>query len=299
MTTISRSTQSSLAAGVMANLQQNLDRLGRLQAKLSSGKEVARPSDSPVATGAALRYRSDLKASEQHLRNADDAIGWLGTIDSALTSSLGVVRRVRELALAGGNATADAGSRNAMAQEVDQLREQLIGLANTTYLNRPVFAGTADVPRAYDLGGNLVGDVASSSAAVTRTVAPGVRVQINVVGLSVFGTSAGGLLKTLGDIADHLRTNPAALPGDISIIDANFSTLTNALSDVGARYNRIEAMQTRAQDAIATLRSGLSEVEDIDLPKTTMDLQLQQVAYQAALNATAKVIQPSLLDFLR
>jgi flagellar hook-associated protein 3 FlgL len=299
MTTIHRSAQASLTAGVMANLQQNLDRLGRLQEKLSSGKEIAKPSDSPVATGSGLRYRSDLRASQQYLRNADDAIGWLGTADGALTQSLDIIRRVKELALAGANGTADAESRGALAADADELRNSLIGLANTTYLNRPVFAGTADVASAYDTSGNLSGDVTSSSAAVMRTVAPGVKVQVNVVGLNVFGTSASGLLKTLGDIAEHLRINPTALTTDLGVLDTNFSTVTNALSDVGARYNRIEAMQTRAQDAIATLRSGLSEVEDIDLPKTTMDLQMQQVAYQAALSATAKVIQPSLLDFLR
>jgi flagellar hook-associated protein 3 FlgL len=299
MTTIHRSTQASLTAGVMSNLQTNLDRLGRLQEKLSSGKEIAKPSDSPVATGSALRYRSDMRASQQHLRNADDALGWLGEADSALTSSLSVIRRVRELALSGANATADTDARNALAAEVDQLKDQLVGLANTTYLNRPIFAGTADVTSAYDTGGNLVGDLASSSAPVMRTVAPGVKIQVNVVGANVFGTSASGLLKTLADVADHLRTSPTSLAGDISTIDTHFSTVTNALSDVGARYNRIEAMQTRAQDAIANLRQGLSEVEDIDLPKTVMDLQMQQVSYQAALNATAKVIQPSLLDFLR
>ncbi len=48
-----------------------------------------------------------------------------------------------------------------------------------------------------------------------------------------------------------------------------------------------------------SLKSTLSGVEDIDLPKTIMDLQLQQTTYQAALSATAKVLQPSLMDFLR
>lgn len=47
------------------------------------------------------------------------------------------------------------------------------------------------------------------------------------------------------------------------------------------------------------LRGSLAQVENIDLPKTIVELQMQQVAYQAALGATAKVIQPTLLDFLR
>ena len=72
MAAIYRTTQSSLTTGVMNNLQKSLDRLGTTQAKMSSGKEVAKPSDSPVATASAMRYRSDMKATEQHLRNAED-----------------------------------------------------------------------------------------------------------------------------------------------------------------------------------------------------------------------------------
>jgi flagellar hook-associated protein 3 FlgL len=179
------------------------------------------------------------------------------------------------------------------------LKGQVISLANTSYLNRPIFAGTSAVTAGWDKDGNMLGDAASMSKSIERTVAPDVKIKINVDGPAVFGDSSTGLLKLLGDVADHLSSDPSALTADLDALDAAFTNVTNALSDVGARYNRIEAMQTRAEDAMVTLRGGLSEVEDIDLPKTVMDLQMQQVAYQAALSATAKVIQPSLLDFLR
>jgi flagellar hook-associated protein 3 FlgL len=58
-------------------------------------------------------------------------------------------------------------------------------------------------------------------------------------------------------------------------------------------------MQQSAQDRLLSVTAQLSDVEDVDLPKTIMDMQLQQTAYQAALAASAKVIQPSLIDFLR
>ncbi|HEV7962737.1 MAG TPA: flagellar hook protein, partial [Actinoplanes sp.] len=58
-------------------------------------------------------------------------------------------------------------------------------------------------------------------------------------------------------------------------------------------------MKLSAQDRLLSVTSQLSDVEDVDLPKTIMEMQLQQTAYQAALAASAKVIQPSLIDFLR
>jgi flagellar hook-associated protein 3 FlgL len=76
-------------------------------------------------------------------------------------------------------------------------------------------------------------------------------------------------------------------------------TVQTAQASVGARSNRVQSLQQTANDRQVDLQSQLSEVEDIDLPKTITDMTLQQTAYQAALGATAKVIQPSLMDFLR
>jgi flagellar hook-associated protein 3 FlgL len=75
--------------------------------------------------------------------------------------------------------------------------------------------------------------------------------------------------------------------------------IQDQLASVGALYNRVQTMRDRADSTALNLKSSLSEVEDIDLPKTIVDLQLQETAYQSALSATAKVIQPSLVDFLR
>jgi flagellar hook-associated protein 3 FlgL len=75
--------------------------------------------------------------------------------------------------------------------------------------------------------------------------------------------------------------------------------LQSAQSTVGARYNQVTQMQQAANDRVDALTAQLSEVEDIDLPKTITDMAMQQTAYQAALAAGAKVVQPSLVDFLR
>ena len=88
----------------------------------------------------------------------------------------------------------------------------------------------------------------------------------------------------------------AALPG---ALDTAMETVRTAQASVGARSNRVDSMQQTANDRHLELQTQLTEVEDIDLPKTITDMTMQQTAYQAALGATAKVIQPSLMDFLR
>ncbi len=103
----------------------------------------------------------------------------------------------------------------------------------------------------------------------------------------------------LSTISTDLRANPAALSGDLGSLDTATQAMEAQQADGGARYNRLDQMGQAASDRIINLQSHLSDVQDVDLPKTITELTLQQTAYQAALGATAKVVQPSLLDFLR
>jgi flagellar hook-associated protein 3 FlgL len=125
-------------------------------------------------------------------------------------------------------------------------------------------------------------------------------VPVSTTGPSAFGTGPDALFAVLGDIVTHLQNDDTvALNADLTRLDKATGSVQNALAEVGARYNRVESMQNAAISKLVTLTDQLSATEDIDLPKTIMELQLQQTAYQAALGSTAKVIQPSLLDFLR
>jgi flagellar hook-associated protein 3 FlgL len=282
-------------SGVLANLQASLQRVQGLQERLSSGKAVAKPSDSPEGTVAALRLRADIRRSEQLSRNADDGLGWLGTADNTLTSALDVVRRTRELVLQGINGATSTTDRAAMAAEVDQIKGSAVGLANTRYLDQPIFAGTAGVTDAYDVTGAYQGNTGT----VARSVAENLEVQVNLVGTAVFGAPPSDLFTVIGDVADHLRTNPTALTADVARLDAAFARIQDGLAVVGARYHQVEAMRDRAEAGRVERTNTLSGVEDIDLPATIVDLQLQQTAYQTALGAAARVIQPSLVDFLK
>jgi flagellar hook-associated protein 3 FlgL len=139
---------------------------------------------------------------------------------------------------------------------------------------------------------------------VTRTVGADSAVRVDQTGPEVFGaTGPAGkdLFTVLDNISAHLKSG-----GDTTLLSADLADLDNAISqisskhaEVGANYNRVEQMQSAANDRVITLKSSLSGIEDIDLPRTIVDLQMQQVAYQAALGATQKIITTSLADFLR
>ena len=300
MSTAFRITQKSVSATMMQGLQSNLARMQKLQEQLSSGKQVSRPSDSPVKTVEAMQFRADLRRTEQYVRNADDGLALLGTLDAALTDGMNLTRRARGLVLEGMNDTSNAEGRTAMAVEIRALREGLLAVANTRYLDRPVFGGNSLSENAFDPAtGAFLGDTAE----VLRTVAPGVQVPVTVAGPAAFGAGATQLFAVLDGLATALETGGpglhAALDGGLVNLDTAIDGMLTTLGQVGARFNRVETTRDAAEAQLLSMTSSLSEVEDIDLPRTIVDLQMQEVAYKAALGATARVVQPSLLDFLR
>ena len=296
MSSAFRITQRSMSQTTLAGLQANLARLQATQARLSSGRAISRPSDSPTGTMAALRLRADLDRLTQLDRNADDGTARLGTADNALTDGLAILREARDAVLQGANGSLSATDREALAAEVDGLRQSLLGVANTRYLQQPIFAGTAGASAAYDASGTYLGD----TGAVTRTIAPGVRVTVNATGEEVFGPAGNDIFTVLSTISADLRNNPSALTTtDLGQLDAGYLRIQNALASVGSRYHQIEIMQQRNKASQLESQNQLSEVEGVDLPAAMVDLQLQEVAYQAALGATAKALQPTLMDWLR
>jgi flagellar hook-associated protein 3 FlgL len=288
-----------MATQTLTNLQNNLGRMAQIQEQMSSGKQISRPSDSPGGTVAAMQMRAEIRDNQQWSRNADDGLGWLGTIDQTLTSAVDSARRARNLTLGGLNSGAlTPTAAEALALEIDGLREGMLGLANTHYLDRPIFGGTTAGTQAYDAAGTYLGP--ATSAPVLRTVGANATVRVDQTGPEVFGPAGGDVFTVLAGISAALRTgDDTALRTELGNLDGAMNRMTGKLAEVGAAYNRLERMQTAADDRVVTLRTALSDVEDIDLPATIVELNLAQVAQQAALAATARVITPSLVDFLR
>jgi flagellar hook-associated protein 3 FlgL len=291
-----RITQRLMVEHSLSSLQLGLGRLSTAQEKLSTGRVINRPSDSPTGTNDAMRLRADLAANAQYSRNADDGSSWLDHADSTLQSMSDGVRRARDLIVQGAS-TGSTGpeGRAALAAELTQIRAGLIDEANTQHLGRPLFGGTTVGPQAYDANGTYVGDTNS----IDRTVGKGVSVPVNVTGPAAFSSGTDDLFTVLSDAIDQLQNNPAAVSGTLTRLDAVSGSMRNALTAVGTRANRIDAAASALAGSKIDNTKSLSDVENVDVAAAIVDLQMQEVAYQAALGATSRVLQPTLLDFLR
>lgn len=295
--TITRVTQNMMMKSSMGSLQTGLNRLSKNQEQLSTGRVLNRPSDSPTDTTSAMRLRAEMADQSQYARNAEDGAGWLNQIDTTLTSMIGQVTRARDLGIQGVNGLSQTPqAREALATEIDQIRESLISGANSSYLGRPVFGGLVNGKQAYDASGTYVG----VPGEVKRTIGLGVKVAVNADGPTVFGPPGSDVFADLADLSTALRAgNTAGVQAAIGSLNDDHSRITATLSDVGTRSNRVDRAIQSSKDALLDLTSSLSQIENVDLARATIDLKLNEVAYQAALSATARLVQPSLSDFLR
>jgi len=294
---IGRVTQNMAVKQSLAAIAANAARLAESQEQMTTGRRLNRPSDSPADAAAAMRTRGELAAQKQHARNAEDGLGWLNQTDGALGSMITQVRRARELALQGANGGAlGQQARDALATEVEQLRASLISVANTQYVGRPVFGGITAGGAAYDGSGAWVG----SAHPVHRTIGAGVQVQVNVDGPDVFGPDGASLFDDLGALAADLRAgDDAGIRAGIDALAGRLEALATAQAEVGTRAKRVETALTAATDNELALATRLSDLEDADLIKAAIDVKLGEVAYQAALAGSARVLSVSLMDYLQ
>jgi flagellar hook-associated protein 3 FlgL len=276
-------------------LQQSFSKLADLQNEAASLKRLSKPSDAPADVSSAMQLHSGLDRSTQYARNLSDAQGWLGNADNALTSTVTQLQKVNDLVLQASNSSLDANARQGIATQIDSIRQSLIGVANTQYAGRPIFAGTAGGDVAYDASGNYVG----VSSQVERNIAPGQRIQVNVNGDSVFGAPGSDIFTTLSKLSAAVVNDPTQLTALQSTLGSQTTTVQNSLAQVGSQFLRVQNTQSQNTSDGLTMKQNLSSIEDADIAQVMVQLQAQQVAYQAALEATAKAIQPSLTDFLK
>jgi len=305
-----RITTNMVHRSVLSDLNSLTDKLSRTQQRAASGKQITRPSDDPYGTSRAMTLRSALASNDVYKSNIEDAEDWQNTTEAALDSITQYVHRANDLLIQGSSDTADATSRNALADEIDQIVQGVKETANAQYGDKYVFSGTATATPPYVQGADdtFKGDQGGLNPAipgVLREIGPGVTMSINSVGQEILGDgqAAGDkkLLDTLRTISQDLRAgNGAALRGtDITQLGDNLNQVLAVRSRNGAATNRLTAADSRLEDIATSVTKQLSDTEDADMAQTMIDFNSQSVAYQSALRAGANLVQSSLMDFLK
>jgi len=293
-----RITQSTLTDRFLADYQATLRRIARAEEQLATGRKVVRPSDDPVIALRVLRTESLLRDVAQFRRNAGYAQSFLDAQEKALAEGEDLLKRVRELLVQGANTSLSQEAREAVAAELHAVREQFVTVANTNLGGRYVFSGEATTEPAYDSAGLL--DISPAQRPLVAMLSPGVPLPLGVTATAVFRPVPGGedLFQFLARAEDSVR-----LGGDASILLNDFDSFENNWlrhhAYVGSLQNRLELMVTRLDAQSVSGEKLLSETADTDLAEAVTRLTTAQQVYQAALGVGARILLPSLVDFLR
>jgi flagellar hook-associated protein 3 FlgL len=246
-----RVTQSMLTNNSMRNLSSSYGRMGQLQDQLATGKKITKPSDDPVVAMKGMFYRSNLTSIEQYKRNLSELYLWMDNSEAGIDQANQGLQRVRELTLQGKNGTLSDEDKKAVAVEIEQIKMDLVGVAETKVAGRYIFHGT-DVGNSPIKDGNpadgsapQVADNLTSTTVGTYNVevSQGVSLKANVNPGNVFSQK---LFDTVHNIQKALESgDTSSLDTELGNLDDVMETLSAERSELGARYNRLEMIDDR------------------------------------------------------
>ncbi len=306
---VGRVTQGSITNQLLRNINKNLGQMQGLQEQLSTGMKINRPSDDPVGITYSLRYRSDLSLNDRYQTNVDSATSWLDFNDTLLTQVGDIGKRIKELAVQGSNGTNPQVALDNIASEMKQLKEQLVDISNSQFKGKYVFNGQFTDKKTYDPSLDPA-TVITDSGDLDYAINTGIQLTVNLTGNNVFGFPPTGvaapkneddnLFHVIDQMVANLETgNYSGVAGQITALESRMDKVLTQQAEVGARVNRVELMQQRLKDLNVNLETLQSKTEDADMEDLIIKSKVNESVYQASLSVGAKVISPTLVDFLR
>lgn len=307
-----RITNNMLVNNLVYNLNQNLKTMEKLQYQLATGKKFRVPSDDPIGASKSLKFNTDISKLEQYKRNAEDAMSWMNDTEAALAEIGEVLKRAYELTVDAANGTKDDGDLLKIREEIEQLKDHLVQIANTTYSGRHIFSGyKTDKPLMIVVEGENGKEIKynisiDKSEVFVYNVGISERVEVNTLGGLVFGApdvgysgEVPGLIKVFNNLSQALEeANSEGLQEAIEDLQAGMEQVLSVRSQVGAKMNRLELTVKKLDLQINNTKELLSYNEDVDIAEAIMHMSMAQNVYVSSLMTGAKIIQPSLAQFL-
>lgn len=309
-----RVTQSMLSSNMLRNLNTSYNKMSKLQDQMNSGKLINRPSDDPVIAVKGMGYRVDLDKNAQYQRNMREAHTWLDATDESLDQVGTVMIRVKELIVQAANDTNTPEDRQKISEEIKQIKGHIRDLGNTKVGENYIFTGTHTNQPLFDDNG-INSDPTLTQAGLENSVDinvfDGIKLQVNTTGIDVFKEIDSFMIEL-----DSILSNPNATSEEISSalgatigtgigttvvpgLDKLTEQVLQTRAEVGAKQNRLELMENRLQIQEINVTKQLSLNEDTDYSKAITEMVTAESIHQASLSVGAKIIQQTLVDFMR
>jgi flagellar hook-associated protein 3 FlgL len=277
----------------LGNITEQMTQVNRT---VATGKRINNLADDPVALSQALKAKSSLSNLKQLGRNLNMGKMWLSASESAMTNVQGLISEAKGLCVQMATSTTSAAERSSAAQTVHNIFAEIISLANTEINGSYIFSGskTDTVPFLQD--GTYQGDNKGFAVKIGQDAT----VEVGKDGQSIFQPPGSDLFQILTDLKTDLQGNDIdGIQAAMDRLQTHFDHMSSQISDVGSKSLRMEIKERIFQDLELANTERLSKIEDADIAEAITDLKSLEVAYQAALASSSRIMSMSLVDYLK
>lgn len=310
-----RITTKTLSRRLVSNLNYAYENMIDAQTRALYGKSFIKPSDDPISATRSMDIRNKITRSKQHGTNIDEAKSVFKAAETSLKAVTKSIKDIKTNLSKALNGSYNQEDKEVIAESIETMKENIISQLNSEYAGKYIFGGFNTFQRPFTEAGAVTSynsvdleliTAAEYSDFMTESiiVQTGKATEMNtsIPGVSVTGYGPDNLISVLDDICTNLR-DPAAPRSDLELLDDKvadyFTSVQNHISTIGTKVNNLENMQAQNESTIDNLEALLSRIEDIDFEEAFTEAKTAEMVYNAALSIGAKIIQPTLVDFLR
>ena len=323
-----RITNASMVRSHLYDTQNNLTNMSKINQQISTGKVINTVSDDPHKAIKIMNINNEIKYTEKYNYNIDETVGWMNTTDGALESTGNLLNEIKETILKVGNGTYSQNEMKSLNADINEKIKQLADTLNSTYGGKYLFAGTNvdDAPITVienpdgtvklEFSKDKNGQTIPNTDDLKADISSGINIDYNISVGEILNIKDGNgntvnlldeinnLSTLMNDIANGdeqtaAKAKETLLNDTKGKIDTLFDHVVNERTSLGVRVSTAEKIKELNDEDILNIQDVLSKTQDTDVVEKFIELKSAEMIYQASIQVGAKLIQPTILDYIR
>ncbi len=323
-----RITNASMVRSHLYDTQNNLTNMSKINQQISTGKVINTVSDDPHKAIKIMNINNEIKYTEKYNSNIDETVGWMNTTDGALESTGNLLNEIKETILKVGNGTYSQNEMKSLNADINEKIKQLADTLNSTYGGKYLFGGSSvdDAPITVienpdgtvklEFSKDKNGQTIPNTDDLKADISSGINIDYNISVGEILNIKDGNgntvnlldeinnLSTLMNDIANGdeqtaAKAKETLLNDTKGKIDTLFDHVVNERTSLGVRVSTAEKIKELNDEDILNIQDVLSKTQDTDVVEKFIELKSAEMIYQASIQVGAKLIQPTILDYIR
>ena len=323
-----RITNASMVRSHLYDTQNNLTNMSKINQQISTGKVINTVSDDPHKAIKIMNINNEIKYTEKYNYNIDESVGWMNTTDGALDNVGNLLGEIKETILKVGNGTYSQNEMKSLNEDMNEKIKQLADTLNSTHGGKYLFGGSSvdDAPITVienpdgtvklEFSKDKNGQTIPNTDDLKADISSGINIDYNISVGEILNIKDGNgntvnLLDEInnvstlmndianGDEQTAAKAKETLLNDTKGKIDTLFDHVVNERTSLGVRVSTAEKIKELNDEDILNIQDVLSKTQDTDVVEKFIELKSAEMIYQASIQVGAKLIQPTILDYIR